>query len=127
MEYAFSMIILMLMVFGMIMVFKWVGLDLSNRRVDHDSVLSAEVLNDVGKCLDWDRCYFTSNEDGSFLVDGQAGCCGEFPKGPWPVIPLWSKEMPNYCCDEHSYQEGPLRQLEPNFSQPTRIKGVFRP
>ncbi len=42
-EFAFCMIILFLMMYGIIMVFRWVGLDLGQRQQAHQAVLEAPI------------------------------------------------------------------------------------
>jgi len=44
-EFAFGMIILGLMVFGLVQCFRWVMLDLAERRVDHDRILTDNNLS----------------------------------------------------------------------------------
>ena len=38
-EFLFCMIIIMLMIYSMMMILRWVGIDLANRRIDHEKVL----------------------------------------------------------------------------------------
>jgi hypothetical protein len=40
-EFAFAMTGVMLLLYGMVMVFRWVGMDLAERRYDHDKRLIA--------------------------------------------------------------------------------------
>ena len=42
-EFAFCMIILFLMMYGIIMIFRWVGLDLGQRQQAHQAVLEAPI------------------------------------------------------------------------------------
>ena len=42
-EFAFCMIILFLMMYGIIMVFRWVGLDLGQRQQAHKAVLEQNI------------------------------------------------------------------------------------
>ena len=44
-EFTFAMVATMFLVFSMIMVFRWAGLDLANRRVTQDKLLTAPVVN----------------------------------------------------------------------------------
>ena len=44
-EFTFAMIILMLLIYGLIMVFRWVGLDLAERRIQHEMVLTDNSLS----------------------------------------------------------------------------------
>ncbi|MBI5150909.1 MAG: pilus assembly protein [Candidatus Omnitrophica bacterium] len=53
-EFAFCMIILFLMMYGIIMVFRWVGLDLGQRQQAHEAVLTAEIDPAYGTCVSWD-------------------------------------------------------------------------
>ena len=44
-EFTFGMIILGMMVFGMVQCFRWVMLDLAERRVDHDLILTNNMIS----------------------------------------------------------------------------------
>lgn len=50
-EFAFCMVVLFLMMYGLIMVFRWVGLDLGQRRQAHDELLITDITQDYGECL----------------------------------------------------------------------------
>ena len=50
-EFAFCMIILFLMMYGIIMIFRWVGLDLGQRQKAHESVLTAPIDSQYGQCV----------------------------------------------------------------------------
>ena len=52
MEFAFSMIIILFIIFGLIMVFRWTGLDLAERRRAHDTVLMGTIIEDYGNVID---------------------------------------------------------------------------
>lgn len=43
-EFTFAMTITLIMVFALLMVFRWVGLDLADRRFTHDRTLSNDAL-----------------------------------------------------------------------------------
>ena len=49
-EFVFCMIILFLMMYGAIMVFRWVGLDLGQRQQAHEAVLTSEIDFTYGQC-----------------------------------------------------------------------------
>jgi hypothetical protein len=51
MEFTFSMIIALLMLFSTMMIFRWAGYDLAWRRVDHDQKLTNAVVENFGGCL----------------------------------------------------------------------------
>ena len=53
-EFTFCMIILFLMMYGIIMVFRWVGLDLGQRQQAHQAVLEQDIDNKYGQCAAWD-------------------------------------------------------------------------
>ena len=38
-EFTFAMIIILFLIYGMIKVFRWVGIDMADRRIEHDQVL----------------------------------------------------------------------------------------
>jgi hypothetical protein len=42
-EFVFCMIVLFLMMYAVIMIFRWVGLDLGQRQKAHETVLTASV------------------------------------------------------------------------------------
>lgn len=48
MEFAFCMIVVLLMMYGTMMVFRWAGLDLAERRMAHDRMLTIDVNEDYG-------------------------------------------------------------------------------
>ncbi len=50
-EFTFCMIILFLMMYGIIMIFRWVGLDLGQRQQAHEAVLTAEIDHSYGDCV----------------------------------------------------------------------------
>ena len=43
MEFTFCMIIITLMIYSMMMIFRWMGVDLAERRIAHDSALTQPV------------------------------------------------------------------------------------
>ena len=47
-EFTFSMIIALIMLFGLMMIFRWAGYDLGWRRVDHDLKLTNAIKEDFG-------------------------------------------------------------------------------
>lgn len=47
-EFTFCMIILFLMMYGIVMVFRWAGLDLSQREAAHDALLTYPIDEDYG-------------------------------------------------------------------------------
>ena len=58
-EFTFAVIVIMFLIFGMIRVFRWTGMDLANRRYAHDAVLtgSGPTVTDPSMQLnaDFDR------------------------------------------------------------------------
>ncbi len=52
-EFTFCMIILFLMMYGIIMVFRWVGLDLGQRQHAHEAVLTAPIDSRYGQCVNF--------------------------------------------------------------------------
>lgn len=49
-EFTFCMIILFLMMYGIIMVFRWTGVDLAQRQQTHDAVLTTAIDPLYGQC-----------------------------------------------------------------------------
>ena len=45
-EFTFCMIILFLMMYGLVMVFRWAGLDLSQREAAHEALLAGPISED---------------------------------------------------------------------------------
>ncbi len=43
-EFTFAMTVTLIMLFALLMVFRWVGLDLADRRFTHDRMLSNDAL-----------------------------------------------------------------------------------
>ena len=43
-EFTFAMMVTLILVFALFMVFRWVGLDLANRRFTHDRTLTNDAL-----------------------------------------------------------------------------------
>lgn len=43
-EFTFAMMVTLILVFALLMVFRWVGLDLANRRFTHDDTLADDSL-----------------------------------------------------------------------------------
>jgi len=52
MEFIFSMMVLLLMIYGTMMVFRWTGVDLGNRRVAHDTILLRNINEDYSVTCD---------------------------------------------------------------------------
>lgn len=86
-EFAFCMIILFLMMYGIIMVFRWVGLDLGQRQQTHEAVLTAAIDPQYGQCALWD--FFTG-----LCLDSRA-----VERGPLTQI------------DPFFYQPGPMNAV----------------
>jgi hypothetical protein len=45
-EFTFSVIVTMFLIYGMIMVFRWAGMDLANRRVAQDKAITRNINSD---------------------------------------------------------------------------------
>ena len=52
-EFTFCMIILFLMMYRIIMVFRWVGLDLGQRQKAHEALLTSPIDPNYGRCTTW--------------------------------------------------------------------------
>ncbi len=46
-EFIFSMIIVVLLVYGTIMIFRWSGLDMANRRYSHERLLTRDPVGET--------------------------------------------------------------------------------
>jgi len=86
-EYTFCLIIVFLMVYSMIKIFRWSGVNLAQRQKDHQTLLIAPINPDVGKCLDYD-------------ING-------------------------VCLARVEESEGPLKQIDPYFSDPLPMNAVW--
>ena len=53
-EFTFAMIIIMFLIYGMVRVFRWVGMDLANRRVAQDTSLTTLIGTDPNSELNPD-------------------------------------------------------------------------
>ena len=43
-EFAFAMMVTLILVFALFMVFRWVGLDYADRRITHEKILTDDTL-----------------------------------------------------------------------------------
>ena len=50
-EFVFCMIILFLMMYAIIMIFRWVGVDLGQRQQTHEAVLQGPIDENYGQCV----------------------------------------------------------------------------
>ena len=51
-EFTFCMIVVFLMIYGIIMILRWTGMDLAERRRAHDMRLTAPIAQDYGNPTD---------------------------------------------------------------------------
>lgn len=94
-EFVFCMVVLFLMMFAIVMIFRWVGLDLGQRQQAHDALLESDIDPEYGVCVT--TCGFTD-------VDGN--CFNEVTN----------------CT---AVERGPLTQIDPFFYQPTPMNAVW--
>ncbi len=50
-EFTFCMIVLFLMMYAIVMIFRWVGLDLGQRQQAHEDLLTTDIDPNYGDCL----------------------------------------------------------------------------
>lgn len=50
-EFTFCMIIVFLMIYAIMKIVQWTGLDMVNRRAAHDEVLTSTIVEDYGGCV----------------------------------------------------------------------------
>ena len=50
-EFTFCMIVLFLMMYAIVMIFRWVGLDLGSRQQAHEALLTTEIDPNYGDCV----------------------------------------------------------------------------
>ena len=43
-EFTFGMIMVMFLIYGMVMIFRWAGVDVAQRRINQDKILTATAL-----------------------------------------------------------------------------------
>ncbi|MCA9401292.1 MAG: hypothetical protein KC713_06670, partial [Candidatus Omnitrophica bacterium] len=93
-EFTFSMVIVFLMIYGVMKVFQWTGLDLANRRIAHESLLVGDVLQDYSAC-----------------------------QGYQSVVNSVTNEIYQECVDFNRGEEaaGPLKQIDSFFHMPTSM------
>ena len=53
-EFTFALIVIMFLIYGMVMIFRWGGMDLANRRVAQDAALTTLVGTDPASELNKD-------------------------------------------------------------------------
>lgn len=53
MEFMFTMIIVMLMAYSLVMIFRWTGVDLVNRRIAHEQKLTSSVSDVFNQCVSY--------------------------------------------------------------------------
>ncbi len=63
-EFTFSMIVIIFLIFGMVRVFRWVGMEAANRRVMHDQTLTRSLTVDQQLSPDF---YQTGHLDAVFM------------------------------------------------------------
>ena len=94
-EFTFCMIVIFLMIYAIMMVLRWVGVDLAERRLAHEEQLRVGVEEDYGSCSLYDTCAWTCPG---------GGCCLTYSS---------------------NFSDGPLRQIDPYFYTPTKINAVW--
>ena len=97
-EFVFCMIILFLMMFAIVMIFRWVGLDLGQRQQAHDALLESDIDPDYGVCV-------TTCTD------------------PDPAACLTAFFANVTTCT--AVERGPLTQIAPFFYQPAPMNAVW--
>ena len=90
-EFTFCMIVVFLMFYAVIKIFRWSGVNLAERRKDHEAVLTSPIVRTAAQCTIW-------NGD-PYCVTG--------------------------CCLDASGRTGPLKQIDPYFSQPTKMNAIW--
>ena len=95
-EFTFRMIVALVMLFSVMMIFRWSGFDLGWRRVDHDIKMLNVVTEDfrVGPCL-------------------QASIAP-----PIPGVTLSP-------CARYQSIDGPIEQVDPYFHKPVRMNAAW--
>jgi len=95
-EFSFSMIVALVMLFSVMMIFRWSGFDLGWRRVDHDIKMMNVVTEDfrVGRCL-----------QGSIAP-------------PIPGVNLST-------CARFQSIDGPIQQVDPYFHKPLKMNSAW--
>ena len=97
-EFTFCMIIIFLLIYGTVMVFRWTGVDLVERRKAHDSLLVADIAQNWGGCMVYDHT--------SPCVEGG-----------------WLFGCP--CLMHSQFSDGPYKQIAPYISKPQKLNAVW--
>lgn len=106
-EFAFCMIVILLMIYGTIMVFRWTGLDLAERRAAHDRSLTVLANENYRDCVTFD-----TREVGCVQTDN----------------PFWCDQHVVRCCPCIAYRDmetGPMKQLDTYFYKPIGMNAVW--
>ncbi len=95
-EFMFCMIVIFLMIYAIMMVLRWVGSDLAERRGAHDAQLrNNAVVQNYRQCTLYDMDVGTCP---------LGGCCLQY---------------------DSNFSDGPIKQLDPYFYTPIKINAVW--
>ena len=61
-EFMFSMIVVLLMIYALVMIFRWGGIDLIGRRQSHESKLLVQINEHYGACRQFNMVTYTCDE-----------------------------------------------------------------
>jgi hypothetical protein len=95
-EFTFCMIIIFLMIYAIMMVLRWTGKDLAERRIAHEETLRTEIHQDYGGCVSY----------GAEVCDGDGICSTP-------------------CLAESTFADGPIKQIAPYFYTPIKMNAVW--
>ena len=59
-EFTFAMIVIIFLIYGMVRVFRWAGMDLANRRVAQDITITAAYTGKQGPAVQLDPDFYRS-------------------------------------------------------------------
>lgn len=89
-EFVFCMIVLFLMMYAVIMIFRWVGLDLWERQQAHRAVLEQDIDPEYGQCLGGMMFGICPPENKVAVEGGPLTQIDPFFYQPGPMNAVWS-------------------------------------
>lgn len=104
MEFAFCMAVVLIMLYGTAMIFRWTGMDLAERRIAYEQSMAISIEEDYGSCGVY-NCFHPVNCRAPSCLGIGAETCD--------------------CLRNTTKEEGPLKQLGGSFYNPVRMNAVW--
>lgn len=123
-EFTFSIIVILIMAWSTIAIFKWTGADLVGRRQSHDLLLRTGIDEawSNATCRMIDVCKGATNS-GHCIGSGTPFQCTCQP-GP-ACLPACTEAKEEKCQYFTDYTDGPLKQVDPYFYRPIGLNAVW--